>query len=232
MTEKKPVAAKAPKAPKTTAPDDAPALPPFPLLPHGTGPWTLADAPSDEAFIAFGPLRVPAIPTLHARLEIDPMVKRAGAVSVQIDDCRVQIQAVAGPRGGGQWHDTRRAVTNRVRSGGGTTQAVEGLFGTELVLSVPVRVNSGMVVNVVKRMVGIEGDRWMIRATVSGRSALTDETVSKTNAFLSHCAVDRGSEAISAGTVLPLAFPEGHAAVHDGGPVVSEAHANPDADGA
>jgi hypothetical protein len=59
------------------------------------------------------------------------------------------------------------------------------------------------------RLVGVEGDRWVLRAVVTGLDVTTDETVDRVNALISHCAVDRGEEPIGAGTVLELMPPPG-----------------------
>ncbi|MBN2176090.1 MAG: DUF3710 domain-containing protein [Demequinaceae bacterium] len=200
------------KAPAKKAPaakDSAPTVPPLPDLGRADGPWSLADAPADQAFVSFGPLKVPAFPTLHANLQIDVATKRPGAVAIGMEDGSIQLQVYAAPRGAGLWGDVRRAMARKVVMGRGTAQAVEGDFGPELVVNRPIPVGGRLVGNLVSRCVGIEGDRWMLRAVVGGRNPLTDECVAKVNNLLSHCAVDRGEEPLTPGTIMPLAFPVG-----------------------
>lgn len=178
-------------------------------LTMGDGPWSLADAPVDQAFISFGPLRLPALPTMKARIEADRATQRLGAVTVLVHDCMAQIQVMAAPRGSGVWSGIRRALASRATAAGGSSQAVEGHFGTELITTLPRRTKDGLPGAEAIRFVGIDGDRWMLRCMVEGPSALSDATVEKVNALLSRCAVARGDEAMRAGEVIELAFPGG-----------------------
>ncbi len=212
-------AAKKAVAPKKAAAEASPVppQPPFPDLGRADGPWTFEDAPETQAFVSFGSLKVPAFPTLFARVEIDPKTKQAGAVSILVDDCSVQLQVLAGPRGGGLWGDVRRAITERVRRVGGRTQVVEGTFGPELIVNLPAPLAGGLVGIYTRRFFGVDGERWMIRASVGGPSALTDATVAKVDALVSRCAVERGDDVIVSGRVMALAFPTGQgAAVAEG----------------
>jgi hypothetical protein len=188
---------------------------PFPDLGRADGPWSRADAPKTQALVSFGPIWVPAFPTLHASIEIDPKSKRAGAVSIQVEDCRVQLKVYAAPRGVSIWGDIRRGITQNARAAGGTSQVVEGPWGPELIVTLPVLVRPGVVPTLTQRYIGIEGDRWMIRASVSGASALTDVSAARIYDLLSRCAVERGDEAVSPGAVMELRFPEGQGAPLD-----------------
>jgi hypothetical protein len=190
-----------------------PAVPPFPNLGRADGPWSFADAPADQAFVSFGPLKVPAFSTLHASLQLDAKTKLPGAVSIGMDDGSIQLQVFATPRGPGMWGSVRRLMARRVIAARGTAQAIEGEFGTELIVTRPIPIGGRLVGSLTSRCVGIEGDRWMLRAVVGGREPLSDECVAKVDAFLSRCAVDRGDAAHGVGRIMPLAFPVGGAAV-------------------
>lgn len=204
MTDKKPTGRPA------DLEEQAPA--PFPSLGRADGPWEYADAPSDAAFIAFGPLRVPAVATLQVRVEIDPKVQKAGAVSVRVDGCMLQLQLFAAPRGKGAWEDLRRQIARKAQALGGRTTAAEGSFGPELIVSLPARRADGLAADVSSRYVGVEGDRWTIRAVVQGGTALDKDVVAKVDDFLSRCAVDRGPINYGPGTVIPLELPDGEVA--------------------
>jgi hypothetical protein len=206
-------AAKAAAKP-TAAEEAAPAeehtrRPPLPDLGRADGPWSFADAPPDQAFVSFGPLKVPAFPTLHATLELDAATKRPGAVSIGMEDGSIQLQVFAAPRGGGIWGDLRRSMARRVILGKGKAHAIEGEFGPELVVNRPLPVQGRLIGNITSRCVGIEGDRWLLRAVIGGIDPLTDACVHKVDSFLSRCAVDRGDEPYTPGTIMPLAFPTG-----------------------
>jgi len=177
------------------------------------GPWDADAAPEDREFFDFGVLKLPALPGMKARLEIDPAVREIGAVTVRIADCALQLQVIAKQRGVSQWTDTRQALLANLRQRPGHQQVVEGRFGTEVIGVLTGRTTDGLLVDSTMRFQGIEGDTWMIRAVSSGPSVTHDDVVAKIDAFISQCAVDRdavegGAEA-PAGTVLPLSDPPG-----------------------
>ena len=99
--------------------------------------------------------------------------------------------------------------------GKGTAQAIEGEFGPELIVNRPLPVRGKLVGNLTSRCVALEGDRWLLRAVVGGRDPLANDCVARVNDFLSRCAIDRGDEPYTPGTILPLAFPEGGTPVED-----------------
>jgi hypothetical protein len=174
------------------------------------GPWSLADAPPDSEFIDFGPLRLPAIAGIKARVEIDTRVRKVGAVSVLVNDCAVQLQVLAARAGKPLWPTVRRSLIARLEKGAGHQQVMEGRFGAELLAVITVRDrSSSLTQDVPMRFVGIDGDRWMLRAVVTGPSVTSDETIQRVDAFLSRIAVERGSEAHAEGEVLELSAPPG-----------------------
>ncbi len=174
------------------------------------GPWSLSAAPADPAFIDFGPLRLPAIAGIKARVEIDTRRRQVGAVSVLVNDCAVQLQVLAARAGKPLWPTVRRALIARLEKGAGHQQVLEGRFGAELLAVITVRDrNSSLTHDVPMRFVGIDGDKWMLRAVVTGPSVTSDATIERVDALLSRIAVERGSEARAEGEVLELTPPPG-----------------------
>lgn len=174
------------------------------------GPWSLSAAPADAAFIDFGPLRLPAIAGIKARVEIDTRRRQVGAVSVLVNDCAVQLQVLAARAGKPLWPTVRRALIARLEKGAGHQQVLEGRFGAELLAVITVRDrNSSLTHDVPMRFVGIDGDKWMLRAVVTGPSVTSDATIERVDALLSRIAVERGSEARAEGEVLELTPPPG-----------------------
>lgn len=177
------------------------------------GPWDVDSAPEGREFYDLGVLKLPALPGIKARLEIDPEVREIGAVTVRVADCALQLQVIAKQRGVSQWIDTRQALVANLRKRPGHQQVVEGRFGTEVIGVLTGRTPEGLLVDATMRFQGIEGDDWLIRAVSSGPSVTHDDVVAKVDAFISQCAVDRsavegGAEA-PAGSVLPLSDPPG-----------------------
>ena len=178
-------------------------------LTNAGGPWDVADAPEGTEFYDFGPLKLPAIPGIKARLEIDPDRQEIGAVTVRIADCALQLQVIAKQRGVSVWADTRQELVANLRLRPGHQQVIEGHYGAEVIGVLTGRTPEGLLVDATMRFQGVEGDTWMIRAVSSGGSVTHDSVVAKVDAFLSRCAVDRGDGDEPAGTVLPLTDPPG-----------------------
>jgi len=182
------------------------------LNPAG-GPWDIADAPADSDFYDFGVLKLPALPGMRARLEIDPQVKHIGAVTVRIADCALQLQVIAKQRGVSEWTDTRQALLANLRQRPGYQQVIEGKYGTEVIGVLTGRTPDGVLVDSTMRFQGIEGDTWMIRAVSAGPSVTHDDVVARVDAFISQCAVDRsivpGQADAPVGSVFPLNSPPG-----------------------
>lgn len=174
------------------------------------GPWSLADAPADAEFLDFGPLRLPKIPGLRARVEMDMRTDRIGAVAVYVADGWVQLQVIGARSGNGAWTGVRRAIADRLKRGPGHQHIVEGRFGTELIATVTTRDEDGLLHDAVMRFVGIDGDRWLLRAVATGGSVTTDAAVARVDALLSRIAIDRGEEALTVGEVMELKAPPGH----------------------
>ena len=179
------------------------------------GPWSLLDAPTDRAFIDFGPLRLPAIAGIKVRAEMDRESQRIGAVTVLVADCEVQLQVIATPRGQAGWTDVRRALAQHVQRKAGFVHTVEGRFGPELVVTLTGRDSRDLLRDVTFRHLGIDGDRWLLRAVIMGPSVAEDSTVARVDALLSQCAVDRGDQALPRGTVMALSKPPGAPATGD-----------------
>jgi hypothetical protein len=174
------------------------------------GPWNLTDAPDGAEFYDFGALRLPALPGIMARLEIDPDRNEIGAVTVRIADCALQLQVIAKQRGVSEWTDTRQDLVANLRKRPGHQQVIEGRYGAEVIGVLTGRTPDGVLVDATMRFQGVEGDNWLIRAVSSGPSVTHDDVVSRVDAFLSHCAVDADAIAdAEAGSVIPLSDPPG-----------------------
>lgn len=173
------------------------------------GPWSLADAPEGREFIDFGPLRLPAIPTSRLRVEVDPARGEVGAVDVEIAECSVQLQVIAARAGERYWPHLRKQLIQNLRRRPGMQQVVEGHWGTEIVATVTGKTETGLWHDSTVRILGIDGDRWLLRAFVNGPGVTSDETIARVNAYLSQIAIDRGTQARAAGEVLPLTQPPG-----------------------
>ena len=184
------------------------------VMDDGLGQLTLGEGPVDYTgeqgeLADFGPLKLPANPGMKARVEVDRTTSRIGAVSVRVASTVVQLQLVAAAPGTDYWSDLRRAIIANIHQRGGHHTVIEGHFGPEVVATLPGRRVDGSAGEGTVRIIGVQGSRWVLRATVTGESVADDAVVGRVNAFISGCVIDRGSEAAASGTVLALAAPLG-----------------------
>ena len=91
---------------------------------------------------------------------------------------------------------------------GGTATEREGRFGTELVCQVQVQRPEGGTATQPSRIVGINGPRWLLRATFLGKPAVETEGMEDWEDTVTKVAVRRGAQAMPVGEPLPVILPE------------------------
>lgn len=190
---------------------DAPAVGPF----DSEHP----EAPSTE-LVDLGALRIPARKDLKVRLDVDRTSGTVAAVTVGAGASTVQITVFAAPRSSGVWDEVRQEIAAAITGQGGTTEEVEGGFGTELLAKVPGTTKEGTKVVQVQRFCGVDGPRWFLRAVFSGPDVLAqagakvpEEVLVRGRGELLQdlvrgSVVVRGRQPLAPREPLPLAVPE------------------------
>jgi hypothetical protein len=105
------------------------------------------------------------------------------------------------------WDAVRRTVTAEVAQLGGTATERQGVFGTELEVSLTVQLPDGQHAQQVSKVVGIPGPRWLLRATLFGRPAVEYLEDGDVETALRDVVVVRGGSPIPPGDPLPLTLP-------------------------
>ena len=91
-----------------------------------------ADAPDDGVpRIDLGSIRLPAIPGMDLRVELNQQQKVIAA-TLRAGESTLQVSAFAAPRADGIWDGVREDLATSASGQGGRLQEVEGPFGTEL----------------------------------------------------------------------------------------------------
>ena len=91
---------------------------------------------------------------------------------------------------------------------GGEATEREGRWGTELVCQMPVQRPDGTTATQPSRIIGINGERWMLRASLLGRPALEPDQTSDWEDTLAQIVVRRGPQAMPVGEPLPVNLPD------------------------
>lgn len=138
------------------------------------GPWDSSEKmPGDDStYIDLGSLIVSGKPGLNLQLPTDGDSDIIGSAVLLTEDSGLEMRAFADARSGGLWDEVRADLIDEVERLKGEYEAVDGVFGTELRIRVPVKLPDGEDGFQPSRIVGVEGPRWLLRGTFLGEAAL------------------------------------------------------------
>jgi hypothetical protein len=138
------------------------------------GPWDSAekDVGDDPAYLDFGSLLIRGRPGFNLQVPTDDDQGTIGSVVLVTEDSGLELRAFADARSGGLWDAVRADLEDEAERLEGEVERVDGPFGPELHIKVPVTMPDGVHGVQPTRIVGIEGPRWMLRATFLGQEAL------------------------------------------------------------
>ena len=174
-----------------------------------SGPFDVSQVEGDGVDRAdLGSVLVPAIADRELRLQVDEQSGQVRAVMLAGSDGACEFQAFAAPRNGDLWGDVRPQIAEDMAKRGGKATEREGRWGTELVCEMPVKRPDGTEATQPSRIVGINGDRWMLRASFLGRPALDPDNTADWEDALAQVVVRRGTEAMPVGEPLPVRLPD------------------------
>lgn len=178
-----------------------------------SGPWDEADAPEDGlARIDLGSLRLPALPGMDLRVELNPQQKVIAA-TLRAGESFLQVSVFAAPRAGGIWESIREDLAKSASGQGGSLREVDGPFGPELAGSIvatpPAQPGqpAPQPMRRPARFVGVDGPRWFLRGMISGPAAETPEAAATLEEAFRSIVVVRGSEPMPVREQLPLTLP-------------------------
>lgn len=163
-------------------------------------------ADDDVMRLDLGGLRVPGSEGMELRLDIDESTQAVVAVTVVNGASALQIMAFAAPRTEGIWDDVRGEIRASLASQGPVEEA-DGVFGKELLATLPVAGPQGQSGVQPVRFVGVDGPRWFVRGLFSGPSARSADDAAPLEAVLRSTVVVRGNEAMAPGDALTLHLP-------------------------
>lgn len=172
------------------------------------GPYDADDVPDDGLErIDLGSLLIAPPADRELRMQVDEATGQVQSVMLAGPDGAVELRAFAAPRNGDLWSEVRPKIAADMAQRGGTATEREGRFGSELVCEIQVKRPEGDAVQN-SRIVGINGSRWLLRATFLGRPARDADTSADWEDLLTRVAVRRGGDPMPVGEPLPLVLPE------------------------
>ncbi len=174
-----------------------------------TGPYDADELPQDGIErVDLGSLLIEPQEGLDLRLQVDESTGEVQAVVLAGPDGALDLRAFAAPRGGDLWSDIRPQIAAEMAQRGGTATEREGRFGTELLCELTTPREGGGTTTQPSRIIGINGSRWLLRATLLGRPARDFEAGAGWEDTITRIAVRRGTGAMPVGDVLPVTLPE------------------------
>jgi hypothetical protein len=179
-----------------------------------TGPYDEADAPDDGlARIDLGAIRLPALPGMDLRVELNPQQQVVGA-TLRAGESLLQVSAFAAPRANGIWASIREDLAKSASGQGGSLREVEGPFGTELagtIVATPPPLSGQAAppqpVRRPARFLGVDGPRWFLRGLISGPAAASPEAAEALESAFRGIVVVRGPEPMPVREQLQLTLP-------------------------
>ena len=191
-----------PGADEVETPEEA--APAVPLV----GPFDVDELPEDGVErVDLGSLLIAPEEDRELRLQVDETTGEVQSVMLASADGAVELRAFAAPRGGDLWSDVRPRIAADMAQHGGVATEREGRFGTELVCQLSVTRGDGTTGTQPSRIIGINGPRWMLRATLLGRPATDPDGSAAWEDTITRVAVRRGGAAMPVGDLLPVTLP-------------------------
>ena len=179
--------------------------------PRPDGPFDSTEmdlAGSDVNRVDLGGMLVRPGDGMRLQLQVDERSGTGTSVMIVDAEAAVAMIAVAAPRTSGLWEQTRTQIAADAASRGGTAQEAPGPFGTEIRMVVPVTSSDGKKAVQASRVVGIDGPRWMLRATFLGTAITDAKTFARLVGVVRHTVVVRGDRPMAPGDVIALRAPQ------------------------
>jgi hypothetical protein len=178
-----------------------------------SGPWDEADAPPDDLpRIDLGALRLPALPGMDLRVELNA-AQQVIAATLRTGDSFLQVSVFAAPRAGGIWESVRADLAASASGQGASLREVDGPFGPELagtIVATPPAQPGQPAPQPVRRparFLGVDGPRWFLRGMMSGPAAADPEAAATLEEAFRAIVVARGSQPMPVREPLPLTLP-------------------------
>jgi Protein of unknown function (DUF3710) len=173
------------------------------------GPWDSDDTPEDGyERVDLGSLRIAPLEGTELQLQVDEQTGEVQAAMLASADGALELRAFAAPRHGDLWSEVRPQIAADVAQHGGTATELDGRWGVELMCQMQVVAPDGSRVIQPSRIIGVNGARWLLRATFLGVPAVEPENAQAWEDALAAVVVHRGSHAMPAGDALPLTLPQ------------------------
>ena len=166
----------------------------------GKGPWDSldSDAPDTDEYLDIGALMLPFLKGSELRLKANSQTGDVLGATITYGSSSLELEPFAAPKSLGLWDEVRADLLKANPS----CKEVDGVFGKELTL--PVKVKGK---NMLTRVVGVDGPRWMLRGIFSGPAAKGGKEKDVLDGYLADLVVVRGDEPLAPRDLVPMHAP-------------------------
>jgi hypothetical protein len=177
--------------------------------PVATGPFDADDVDLDDdpSRLDLGSLLVKGQPEFEVQLQVDEASQVVTAVMLVSATGALELRPFAAPRHEGIWEEVRKEIAADTTRRGGTASEIAGEYGAELHVVAPVTGSRGEQLRQPSRIIGIDGPRWMLRASFLGTAATAPDPDGVLELALRDVVVVRGSAPMPPRAPLPLRLP-------------------------
>ncbi len=165
------------------------------------------DLEDGAARIDLGGILLAPVEGFEVRMQVDEASGQVQSVLYTGAEGALEVRAFAASRAESMWERVRPQIAADAAQHGGTASEAEGPFGPELVCRVPAQLPDGTTTLQETRIVGVDGPRWFVRATMIGAPVRDDSVRGPYDEALRALVVRRGAGAMAPGDALPLTVP-------------------------
>ncbi len=169
------------------------------------GPWDSTDLNAPKDLVDFGSIAFVPNQNIGVRADVEEGTQRVVAISFDYMESVLQVQAFASAKGSALWDEVLGDITESLKSQNVVTEQMNGPFGLEIKAELPL--GDGRTQTV--RMFGFNGDRWLLRGTISGPAITDVEQRSELEDVFRGLVVTRGEIPLPPREILPLNLPTG-----------------------
>lgn len=140
------------------------------------------------------------IPVPHGgEVKVDMGPEGPQMIHLEIDGGRITPIAFAAPRNGDLWAESVEETVAGMTKDGLDVHVEDGPWGQEICAVA----GEGQM-----RLIGVNGPRWMFRATLAGEKSKADELAKVAREIIARTFIRRGKDPIPAGQPLPVLMPQ------------------------
>lgn len=171
------------------------------------GPLNKNEVTELDEYLDFGAVWIPTTYGLDITVQIDQATKQLLSFSLIYDKSIAKIEVFAAAKEHNSWAEMRFEIAARLEETQVQPKISTGRFGAQITAVMPTFDEQGKTLVQAVRFLGIDGDRWFLRATISGAGAVDPDVATRIDELIAKLVINRGEEPMAPGARLPIKFP-------------------------